>query len=150
MFKDGDWIKLPVQPLFCKDNNIDIIAFDIGNKTITPKHEVQLGMGGLIVSQDAYFLGFPYGLSTGSGEINNKYPFPFVKKCIVSAVNNQTIFLDGHNNRGFSGGPLVTVDNKNVVTIIGVVSGYLGDGQNKTENSGIFYAKSISLITEEM
>lgn len=150
VFKDGDWRKITVDPLFCKDNDVDIIAFDIGDKTITPKHEVQLGMAGLFVSQDAYFLGFPYGLSTDSGEINNKYPFPFIKKCIVSAVNKQTIFLDGHNNRGFSGGPVVTVDNKNAVKIIGVVSGFLGDDQNKTENSGIFYANNISLITEMM
>jgi len=151
VFKDGDWRKITVDPLFCKDNDIDIVAFDIGDKIITPNNEVQIGTGGdFFASQDAYFLGFPYGLSTDSGEINNKYPFPFIKKCIISAFNKQTIYLDGHNNRGFSGGPVVTVDSGNAIKIIGVVSGFLGDDQNKTENSGIFYANRISFITEVM
>lgn len=148
VFNDGDWRTLHVNPIFCADNSIDIIAFDLSGKTVTPQHPVELGMHGIAFGQDAYFLGFPYGLSTDSGEINNKYPFPFVKKCIVSSINKQLIYLDGHNNRGFSGGPVVTVDNKNAVKIIGVVSGFLGDNMNKTENSGIFYANSISLITD--
>lgn len=93
-------------------------------------------------------MSFPYGLSTDSGEINNKYPFPFVKKCIISSINKQTIYLDGHNNRGFSGGPVVVIETNKTMKIIGVVSGFLNDNVNVTENSGIFYANSISLIID--
>lgn len=150
VFNDGDWRRLSVNPIFCKQNNIDIVAFDLNGKTITPKHKIELGMDGIVFGQDAYFLGFPYGLSTDSGEINNKYPFPFVKKCIVSSISKQIIYLDGHNNRGFSGGPVVVVGNNNSIKLIGVVSGFLGDIVNKNENSGIFYAHNISLVMEAL
>lgn len=150
VFNDGAWKEVRVKPLFCKDNSKDVIAFDIGDTTITPKHEIEIGMGGIVFGQDAYFLGFPYGLSTDSGEINNKYPFPFVKKCIVSSINKSLIFLDGHNNKGFSGGPVVVCLPGNKIKVIGIVSGFLNDIVNKSENSGIFYANSVSLIFDEI
>jgi len=150
IFNDGDWRKLNVTPIFCKDNSVDIICFDLNGKVITPMHEIELGMDSIAFGQDAYFLGFPYGLSTDSGDINNKYPFPFVKKCIVSSINKKMIYLDGHNNRGFSGGPVVVTGKNNSIKVVGVVSGFLGDAVNKSENSGIFYANSISLITDSI
>ena len=144
--------KLQVTPIFCSNDELDIIAFDIGDKKITPIHPIEIGMDGIQFAEDAYFLGFPYGLSTDSGEINNKYPFPFVKKCIISSINfnNKQIYLDGHNNRGFSGGPVVVMRPGNKIKVIGVVSGFLGDSVNSGENSGIFYANSISAIYDEI
>ena len=152
IYNDGSWKKLQVTPIFCSNDELDIIAFDIGDKKITPIHPIEIGMDGIQFAEDAYFLGFPYGLSTDSGEINNKYPFPFVKKCIISSINfnNKQIYLDGHNNRGFSGGPVVVMRPGNKIKVIGVVSGFLGDSVNSGENSGIFYANSISAIYDEI
>jgi len=43
--------------------------------------------------------------------INNNFPIPFVKKGIISNFFEnkgvEHIYLDGHNNLGFSGGPVV-------------------------------------------
>ncbi len=150
VFNDGSWKKLQVTPIFSGNNELDIIAFDIGDKKITPIHPIEIGMHGVQFAEDAYFLGFPYGLFTDSGEINNKYPFPFVKKCIISSINKKQIYLDGHNNRGFSGGPVVVMRPGNIIKLIGVVSGFLGDSVNLGENSGIFYANSISAIYDEI
>ena len=66
----------------------------------------------LIWTQDVYFLGYPHGWRAEVPEqLNGGYPLPFVKKAIVSAMVTangfETIFLDGHNNPGFSGGPVV-------------------------------------------
>lgn len=66
----------------------------------------------LVWSQDVYFLGYPHGWRAEVPvEINGGYPLPFVKKAIVSAMVKadgfETIFLDGHNNSGFSGGPVI-------------------------------------------
>jgi len=150
IYNDNLWKKISIKTHFCKDKDVDIIAFSFEkNESITPRYDIDLGLGGTMIGQDAYFLGFPYGLLTDSGEINNKYPFAFVKKCIISAVDKHLIYLDGHNNRGFSGGPLVIADN-NKIKIIGVVSGFIGDNVNKDENSGIFYANNISLITDNL
>ena len=65
----------------------------------------ELGYG-----QRVYFLGFPFGWDGGAEYINRDFPIPFVKTGIVSAIIEGTdsrIFIDGHNNKGFSGGPVV-------------------------------------------
>ena len=84
----------------------------------------------MIYGQDAYFLGFPYGLKSEYEDFNNNFPVPFVKKAIVSSLdtdkdcNRQIIFLDGHNNPGFSGGPVVFTElRKNVYKVVSVISG---------------------------
>jgi len=96
---------------------------------ITPTYPVEIGAANLYVSQDVYFLGFPFGLSTDAGDLNRGFPVPFVKKGVCSAFNLKpefmVIFIDGHNNPGFSGGPIVSVDpGSQTLRIVGVVSGY--------------------------
>ena len=93
---------------------------------------------------------------------------PFVKKGIISsrAYNTTTgtqIFLDGHNNPGFSGGPVTIINNKldsnstHRMKIIGVISAYLKDNKIiKTplgdivnpENSGIVLCYGIEQVYE--
>ena len=62
----------------------------------------------IILGQDVYFLGFPYSIGSDTG-INRDYLIPFVKKGILSAMDSKShiFYLDGHNNPGFSGGPVV-------------------------------------------
>ena len=89
--------------------------------------ELALRAGGLAVSEDLYFLGYPYGMSADMGNFNNGLPVPLVKKAMVSALvmPEGLFYLDGHNNPGFSGGPVVRdVQRANPQTVIGVVSGY--------------------------
>jgi hypothetical protein len=81
------------------------------------------------IGQDAYFLGFPFGLYTEIGEINNHFPIPIVKKAIFSGklggVDSEVILLDGINNSGFSGGPVVYRSPKdNLFRIAAVVSAW--------------------------
>lgn len=61
-----------------------------------------------------YFLGFPFGKLFSDVKFekaNERYSLPFVKKATWSASapagDGAVIFLDGHNNHGFSGGPIV-------------------------------------------
>ncbi len=91
------------------DIDISVLAPDV---QLAPTYELTLTAGEIIYGQDVYFLGFPYGMTGESVPINFEFPFPFVKKAIVSNLyfcNDElhTIFLDGHNNPGFSGGPVV-------------------------------------------
>ena len=94
-------------------------------------------------------MGFPYfgAIKSGCEEFNRGFPIPFVKKAIVSAINNPVIYLDGHNNPGFSGGPLVFWDYaEKRRKIMGVISGYYPHripGTDYPENSGIGIAYNI-------
>ena len=67
----------------------------------------------MIYGQEVFFAGFPFGenlFTTSTQTVNGLFPMPFVKKGIISAEateNGATIlYLDGHNNPGFSGGPI--------------------------------------------
>lgn len=95
---------------------------------------------GLVYGQDVFFLGFPYGMNMEVPE-NNGWPAPFVKKATVSAmyVNFEgkiVTILDGINNKGFSGGPVIcqnpfsqqlSLENQ---TLVGLVSAYRFDEEN--------------------
>ena len=90
----------------------------------------------MILSEAVYFLGFPYELSVSAGSLNQDFPFPLVKKAIVSGMNMDEglILLDGHNNPGFSGAPVVReVDTSQV---IGMVSGYRFERQHVVDSDG--------------
>ena len=100
------------------------------------------------IDMDVLFFGFPLGnLSTDEFGIK----FPLAKRAIISGwVNHNAVkilLLDGHNNPGFSGGPVVTYDTvRKKMCLIGVISGYIPemvDVQHKkdtfsiNQNSGI-------------
>ena len=85
---------------------------------------------------EMYFFGFPHGREA---DIGANIPFPILKSAKVSEGNPDYLLLDGHNNSGFSGGPVVykrprLVEQKdgaiamrtgpNPLRFAGVVSGY--------------------------
>jgi S1-C subfamily serine protease len=113
------------------------------------------------IGQQILFLGYPSFNGNNINTFSKAFGiFPLVKKGIVSALldlNKYTLyFLDGHNNPGFSGGPVIGFDPiKNETYILGVVSGYIfekkpliNDTLNKfsNENSGIIICYPIHLI----
>ena len=111
---------------------------------------------GLIYGQDVCFFGFPYGLVGQVAFGSEGHPLPFVKKATVSLLDHRRLFLDGHNNPGFSGGPVVF---KNPVhqgyKVAAVISGYqaakepIYEGSQITnlsyqDNTGIIEAYTVS------
>lgn len=99
---------------------------------LSPALTMPIGAGGAVYGQDVYFLGFPYGISPDSGSINRAFPFPLVKKGCLSAFTKENganvVLLDGHNNPGFSGGPVVFAQQGQPSTsrfkVMSVISGY--------------------------
>ena len=131
IYHANQWKKLPVKVVFNSWEYGDTIVFKLPHD-ISPRHPVSFGPAGVFLGSWSYFFGFPLGLMTRSGKINNDFPLPFVKAALVSSIGAAPhevteIFLDGHNNRGFSGGPVVWYQpNKSKdVSIIGTVSGYM-------------------------
>lgn len=112
-----------------EESEIDIAV--LKTETKFSKLPVSVGNENIIYGGDVYFLGFPYGMFTNfnEGDINNKFPIPFVKKGILSAIISEysitSFYIDAHNNSGFSGGPVITTNNKGDIKIIGVNVSYL-------------------------
>ncbi|MGI9016641.1 MAG: hypothetical protein ACR2HR_05975 [Euzebya sp.] len=103
----------------------DIAVFSL-DAEVVPNLDLHPSSDGAVFSQDAYLLGFPYGLGLRTSGIT----YPFVKKAIVSAFDHEVAgvvlwFFDGINNPGFSGGPVVF--NKAGTTewhVAAIISGY--------------------------
>ena len=119
-------------------NNIDISVFS-ANTQLSPTLIAEPSMNGMILGQDVFFLGYPYELSSDI-TMSTYFPLPFVKKASVSCFMRLTedghiIFLDGINNPGFSGGPVVFAPiGTNNFQIVGVVSGYIPETQPVKSN----------------
>ena len=114
-----------------------------------------------MIGQDIRFLGFPYGMGSEMGDLNRDFPIPLVKQGIMSGVDpEKNLLLDGHNNPGFSGGPVVCQSEQgNNLAVIGIISGYHNEPksiyleENKTplqyyDNTGIVIAVPISHVLD--
>lgn len=166
IFHDGIWKKLLCVAFVHPNENIDVIIFSYQG-FIGPTHPIIYSAGGLALAQDTFFLGFPYGkYSPDDSRINNSFPFPFVKKGVCSAVNftkdsGGLIYLDGHTNPGFSGGPVVFKDlETNELKICGIMRGYLPhegkidteyvNEDGETEKDFLLYDENSGIIVCQM
>lgn len=130
-WEDG-WQAMPVELVGHGDGPIDISVLSTQHhlpESLYPKWKSPEIDSDLKLGQDVRFYGFPFGWSTTRG--GRTVPIPLVKAGIVSGFFGQTSFgprssflVDGHNNPGFSGGPLVSIRDGQY-RVAGVVSGYL-------------------------
>jgi S1-C subfamily serine protease len=129
IFHDNRWKNIDVTLIGHGEGEVDISVLTT-NIRLSPEVPLPPSLAGIIYGQDVYFLGFPYGMTGEIGQKNRDFPLPFVKKAIVSCLYttpNQArlLFLDGHNNPGFSGGPVIFKEpNSNQFKVAGVISGY--------------------------
>jgi hypothetical protein len=130
-------------------------------ETASPPYQVVLEQGddkGASLGQQVWFIGYPFRERLRSHFTNGE--IPFIKRGTMSAMdarnpNAVIIYIDGFNNSGFSGGPIVYWSfSKHVYRIAGVVQGYKEDtakvlvnGQHVDTallvNSGILVGYSI-------
>lgn len=128
IYHEKQWKYIDVTIVGHCDGDIDISVLAT-NFQISPIHPLEPSSANLGYGQDVYFLGFPYGMSAELGEMNRDFPLPFVKRALVSNMifedGVQIYFLDGHNNPGFSGGPVVFKEHgKSDYKVCSVISGY--------------------------
>jgi len=127
---DGQWKELICRVVGSAAGEVDISVL-APSHAISPSLTLEPNTKNICLGQDVYFLGFPYGLQSVVGEANADFPFPLVKRACVSMLsltpgNPRYLLLDGHNNPGFSGGPVIYSPrgNPNAVMVAGVISGY--------------------------
>lgn len=133
---DEGWKKTNVRIYRC-EGSIDIAVLIPEYQLTASSPSVELTTAGIRFGQDAYFLGFPYDeFYSPGGKFNDGHPLPFVKRGIFSGfvpeANGSVMYLDGYNNPGFSGGPIVYRDvtrDDFVFKVAGVVTGFFPDLQ---------------------
>jgi S1-C subfamily serine protease len=131
LWSEGRWVRTPARAIYPANASVDIAALDLG-RPVTVLFPLEPTAAGLTLGQQVYFLGYPFGLSTfgsvsapqGFGEI------PFLKSGIISALDTRNpqanvLYLDGQNNPGFSGGPIVFWHAETgMFRVAGVIGGY--------------------------
>jgi hypothetical protein len=164
IFHENEWKSIKVKPLYIEPKEIDMIVLVLPNQ-ISPSHSLGASFDQIILAQPVYFLGFPYGLGMKDRSLNNGFPLPFVKRGTLSAFEalptkkSSIIFIDGLNNQGFSGGPIVYVNqDTKQLTVAGVVSGYRGQqdtvmrkgdkkkGEKETMETDMFVQSNSGLV----
>lgn len=147
-----------VQTLFPPSESVDIAVLETDEK-IPRAYDISTDDtgGGVTMGQQVWFLGYPFQIASQwkTGQIA-----PFIKRGTMSAIDGRdpdaiVLYVDGFNNPGFSGGPIVYWDfKKRAYAILGVVKGYKEDtakvlvnGQHLDTqllvNSGILIGYSI-------
>jgi S1-C subfamily serine protease len=171
-----EWKSYPVTVLLGKNKCVDVAVLVPTEKKLSEAEAIPYPYL-FAFGQEAYFLGFPYGLYTSFGEgmgvalIKHAYVSSRVSCAAIYPDGDKDeylLLLDGLNNPGFSGGPIVAPDvfsptkNIRVQKLIGVISGYRNapippsvDGKTipnaiTPTNSGIIIAtyieKAVDLI----
>lgn len=131
LWMNGRWSRTRAGAIYPLKENVDIAALDVG-RTLTVTYPLEPTSVGLTLGQQVYFLGYPFGLGTASSAAlpTGFGQIPFLKSGIVSAFDTRdpqanVLYLDGQNNPGFSGGPIVFWHAESRrFRVAGVVGGY--------------------------
>jgi len=157
--RSGEWKPYHVaRVLFPPSADVDIAVLETSEEVSTPFQVPYMsGSDTASFGQQVWFFGYPWGIHTrfGSGE-----EVAFVKRGMMSAIdgsdpNATVLYIDGFNNPGFSGGPIVYWDfTKRSYRIMGLLKGYRPESAkmiikgnpadtNLLVNSGILIGYSI-------
>ena len=156
--------------------SIDIAVLALEHPLFQQTFPLEPTPTGVCYGQDAYFLGFPSYLNYKL-RMDNGFPIPFVRKAVISymvpndnELGLKRFYLDGHNNPGFSGGPVIFRDVNNPLDfeyrVAAVISGFVRsdepvyeefDGKQRTVhktswqyNTGIVVAECINFAVEKI
>ncbi len=73
IFHNNDWIKLPFRSISVEPAKVDIAVLAL-NQQLSDLLPVQLGIKSSFLSQEVFFVGFPYGLSVDGHSLNRGFP----------------------------------------------------------------------------
>ena len=174
IYAKNEWREITVNVVGTGKDEVDITVLACPLLLARSDLPLPADLGGVGIGQSVLFLGFPFGWFSDSKGLSINTPLPFVKAGIVSAITFEeprAIYIDGHGNKGFSGGPVVFVRSGNPhnrYQVGGVVSNYptpilepvrdkygdpLLDSEGRpfayfAENPGFVVAQHINYATE--
>jgi hypothetical protein len=125
VYANGGWTALPVKLVGHAPAEIDVSAMATNRRMTPGPLPLEPSPDGIFYGQDVYFLGFPYNILSPYLLGTGGFPLPFAKKAILSCFDRDLVLLDGHNNPGFSGGPVVFAEtNHRDFKVAAVISGF--------------------------
>lgn len=162
------WQSIRCQIFYSNDVDVDVAVLCPPRRISDLNLPVRATTSGLALSQEVFFLGFPYNLHFEAGGSNLFFPIPIVKGACVSMLSapqngHKFMLLDGINNSGFSGGPVVYSSypwSVHDIRFAGVISGYRTNedpiitggqqvqGMHARGNSGLIIAYPIDYALE--
>ena len=167
-----EWITVPVDMVGMGSDEQDVLVLATDRK-ISEVFPLDEGTEGLMLGQEVRFLGYFPRVRTSPLPGYKKRGAPLVMSGIVSgfhfevdAGGSPSLWIDGHNNRGFSGGPVVfqpaqaPSQEECRWKIAGVISGYVNapvevrtiSGNNTAavaiSNAGVLRAIPIRIVRE--
>ncbi len=122
-----------VRKILPSNPDVDIAVLETGEKAEHPfLIAPSSGNEGPTLGQQVWFLGFPFGDTAMTSRMGDQ-SLPFMKRGTISAINATkpdavTLYIDGFNNPGFSGGPIVYWDfTAHAYRLLVVVQGFRND-----------------------
>jgi hypothetical protein len=152
--------------------NVDLSIFALTNLGPPKGTDLSVASVGLALGDQLYFLGFPHGLRNTYPTDAAGFPAPLVRSAIFSGVVNlegeETLILDGFNNPGYSGAPVLQILDEGKFGFVGLISGYRFESASHSsiyerapdgtsvpvanlftrQNSGMIYAVLGSHVTD--
>lgn len=108
-----DWTTLPVALVGRGRGKHDVLVLAT-DRQVSVTFPVEVGIRGLMLGQSVRFLGYFHNVTTSPLPGHKRRGAPLVMSGIVSGFNypeledeGSSLWIDGHNNMGFSGGPVV-------------------------------------------
>jgi hypothetical protein len=173
--QDTSWKLVDCKVYFSTNKKVD--AAVLSSKLLDDVHKgIYFGDSSTIFAfgDIGFFFGYPFGYGSPDHEnVNGGFPLPIIKRATLAGDYDfdgvNYFLLDGFNNPGFSGGPVLfhsTNPNKgDSLFLIGVVKGYLPQYDTiyirksqhpiikkaklpYKENSGIFAATEVQYVVE--
>ena len=128
LLHEGRWKWAEVSVAWLSDPRADaaILAPEV---QLSPSFELEPTTRDMALGQQVYFCGFTDLAPQGLENVNRGFPVPLVRQGILAGWVNEddveTLVIDGHNIRGFSGGPVVFQPlGKREFRVAGVVAGH--------------------------
>jgi hypothetical protein len=132
IWRDNAWMSLTGKAIRPHSSDVAAVAIFLTER-LSPESTAWSKVDELQLAQQMDFIGFPFGLRTAENTGAEISEIPFVKTGILSAIDSRNpqaviLYVDGHNNPGFSGGPVVFYpQGESEPRIAGVLIGYRWD-----------------------
>lgn len=158
LFSSGGWLSLQATLVGHGSGDLDVSVLAVDRQLTPSGLSMPATSSGVVYGQEVHFLGFPYGYLGRYAFGPDGFPLPFVKRATLSLFDGPLFLLDGHNNPGFSGGPVIFRQANQEFKVFAVISAYryvyqpVFDGASATDlsfkyNTGIVEAYGIDEAT---
>jgi len=153
-----------VRTIYPSSPDVDVAIFETSEKAPAQGYiiEPSNSNSGVTFGQQVWFIGYPFGLES---KFMGGKTFAFLKRGTMSAIDASNpdaivLYIDGFNNPGFSGGPIIYWNfTTHKYELMGVVKGYREEATQQDingqlvdtqilQNSGILIAYSIKHVTD--